>query len=188
MNLIEVRKAAFKWRGGIWTAFYLVIFFLAKPIYEGVLLGLMFVIAGQAIRFWAAGSIGLYRGVEVKASCLVTWGPYAFVRNPLYLGNGIIGLGWAMMAGGWSIPVFIVAFVLIYCFLVIPYEENFLEEKFGDEYLKYKAKTGSLVPRRLPSKEEVKGPFSFEVLLKSERHSLHVTVAGTVLLVTRLWW
>lgn len=100
MNLIEVRKAAFKWRGGIWTAFYLVIFFLAKPIYEGVLLGLMFVIAGQAIRFWAAGSIGLYRGVEVKASCLVTWGPYAFVRNPLYLGNGIIGLGWAMMAGG----------------------------------------------------------------------------------------
>ena len=78
-----------------------------------------------------------------------------------------------MMAGGWSIPVFIVAFVLVYCFLIIPYEENFLEEKFGDEYLKYKAKTGSLVPRRLPSKEEVKGPFSFEVLLKSERHSLH---------------
>ena len=183
MNLIEVRKAAFKWRGGIWTAFYLVIFFLAKPIYEGVLLGLMFVIAGQAIRFWAAGSIGLYRGVEVKASCLVTWG-LTLRQKSLYLGNGIIGLGWAMMAGGWLIR-YLLCFV--YCFLIIPYEENFLEEKFGDEYLKYKAKTGSLVPERLPSKEEVKGPFSFEVLLKSERHSLHVT-SWNCLARDRLWW
>ena len=85
MNLAEIRKAAFKWRGGIWTAFYLVIFFLAKPVYESVLFGLVFVIAGQAIRFWAAGSIGLYRGVEVKASCLVTWGPYALSGIPCIL-------------------------------------------------------------------------------------------------------
>lgn len=92
MNLIEVRKAAFKWRGGIWTAFYLVIFFLAKPIYEGVLLGLMFVIAGQAIRFWAAGSIGLYRGVEVKASCLVTWGLTPSSEIPCIL--AMASLGW----------------------------------------------------------------------------------------------
>ena len=188
MNLTDIRSVAFKWRGGLWTVLYLIILLLAKPTREGIFFGLIFVIAGQMVRCWAAGSIGLYRGVEVKASQLVTWGPYAFVRNPLYLGNGLIGFGWAIMAGGWSVSLFVISFLIIYCFLIIPYEETFLENKFGDSYLRYKTRTGALLIRRWPKKEEISGPFSLEVLLKSEKHSIYVTLVGTILLITRLWW
>lgn len=188
MNLQEVRKTAFKCRGGLWTALYLIILFLAEPTHESIIWGIIFVAAGQAIRFWAAGSIGLYRGVEVKASKLTTWGPYAFVRNPLYLGNGLIGLGWAIMAGGLSVWIFLVSFYIIYCLLIIPYEEGFLQNKFGNEYLSYKDRTGTLIIKRWPKMEEIKGPFSREVLVKSERHSLRVTIVGSLLIVSRLWW
>ena len=135
MNLTDIRSVAFKWRGGLWTVLYLIILLLAKRTREGIFFGLIFVIAGQMVRCWAAGSIGLYRGVEVKASQLVTWGPYAIVRNTLYLGKGLIGIGWAIYGRRMSFSFFVISFWINLLLLIIPHEETFLENKFGDSYL-----------------------------------------------------
>ncbi|MDR1875872.1 MAG: isoprenylcysteine carboxylmethyltransferase family protein [Synergistaceae bacterium] len=188
MNLKTVREKAFQWRGGVWTLLFVLIFLLARPTRRSVLLGLLPVIAGQGLRFWAVGCIGRYRGEHVGAEALVTWGPYAFVRNPLYVGNGFIGLGWGIMAGPWATLAFVATFFLLYTVLIVPHEEAFLLEKFGPAYDRYRDATGRFFPGRWPGKDSMTGAFDGRVLWVSERHSLLTTVGGTLLILGKSLW
>ncbi|WP_029166680.1 methyltransferase family protein [Aminiphilus circumscriptus] len=180
---------AFRLRGGAWSLAYMVLLGLARPTLPSLLAGLVLVFFGQMLRFWGVGCIVRYRGEKVGAERLVTWGPFAFVRNPLYLGNGLIGLGWAL-AGNTHVGVvfFLLLFSLLYILLIIPHEECFLEDRFGVAFAAYRAKTGMLLPKRIPSREELQGTFDVSVLWRSERHSLYVTVLGSALILSRLWW
>lgn len=188
INLSTVRKEAFRLRGGIWTALFLLILLWARPAPSRIFFGLALVVAGQLLRFWAVGCITLYRGEQVKAARLTTWGPYAAVRNPLYVGNGLIGLGWAWMSGPGTALFFLGAFALLYGYLIVPHEEAFLEGQFGQDYRDYKARVGAFFPKSTAFLKGLKGPYDRSVLLRSEVHSLWITVAGTVLILSRLWW
>lgn len=180
-----LRSWAFRMRGGIWTALAVLMLSLGKSGEGLILPGLSFVALGQGIRFWAAGTIKGYRRENVNADVLVTWGPYAIVRNPLYLGNGLIGLGWSLLAGPLAVAVFLICFFLLYGLLIIPHEEAFLEERFGQEYLDYKATTPRLLPFRIPRRGRLRGPFEKSRLWKSERHSLYVTALGTAVFLLK---
>ena len=94
---------AFKCRGLFWAIFAAAALFF--PSSFGVArftIGMGIVLAGQLLRYWAAGYIPKYRTEKIGAPILVTWGPYKWVRNPLYAGNLIMGLGWSLMLGwGW---------------------------------------------------------------------------------------
>ncbi len=63
-----------------------------------------------------------------------------------------------------------------------------MEDRFGVAFAAYRAKTGMLLPKRIPSREELQGTFDVSVLWRSERHSLYVTVLGSALILSRLWW
>ncbi|MDR2527928.1 MAG: isoprenylcysteine carboxylmethyltransferase family protein [Synergistaceae bacterium] len=180
----RLQEKAFHLRGGVWTLLFFAILLLARPTALSALMGLPLVVLGQAFRFWAVGCIGRYRGEWVGAEALATWGPYAFVRNPLYTGNGFIGLGWGLMAGLWATLAFVVIFVLLYTMLIVPHEEAFLLEKFGDEYRHYKERTGRFFPKGWPG-GRIKGSFDTRVLWRSERYSLLTTVVGTFLILAR---
>lgn len=189
--LQKLRAWAFKQRGGIWTVLFLVILVLARPLPGRIVPGLILVLLGQLLRFWGVGCITLYRGEEVKAQRLATWGPYALVRNPLYVANGVLGLGWAWMSGNVPTLVFATAFYVLYGVLIVPHEEAFLARKFGQEYEDYKKRVGRFVPKNF-SREALShvgaGGYDASILLKSEIHSLLVTVVGTALILSRLWW
>jgi protein-S-isoprenylcysteine O-methyltransferase Ste14 len=180
--LARLRAEAFRLRGGLWTLLFAVILLRARPTGFSILSGLPLAVAGQALRFWAVGCIGRYRGERVGAETLTTWGPYAFVRNPLYVGNGLIGLGWGVMAGPLPTLIFALAFFLLYTVLIVPHEEAFLAEKFGAEYNRYRERTGAFFPRFPIQWERVAGPFDRKVLWTSERYSLLTTVAGSFLI------
>jgi protein-S-isoprenylcysteine O-methyltransferase Ste14 len=77
------------------------------------------------------------------ALALVTQGPYAWLRNPMYLAAGLLvaGIGF-LFASDWTIVLLVPAGLLLH-FGVVLREERYLETKFGDEYRRYKAK----VPR-----------------------------------------
>jgi len=175
----------FKLRGGIWTILFLIIFLLAKPTWESFSFGLIFVITGQLFRFWAAGCIGKYRGEVVGANKLVKTGAYALLRNPLYFANGIIGVGWSIIAGWKALLFFVIAFLIVYVLIIIPREESFLRGKFGVEYVDYCRKTGMFYPKVFPVNVISKN-FDFDVLWKSERYSLWMTILGTVLLAIKI--
>lgn len=181
MKLEDLRRWTFRMRGGIWTVLALAILFLGKAGDGFPVAGIIVVFLGQVIRFWAAGSIEGYRRETVNAGFLVTWGPFGFVRNPLYLGNCLIGLGWSLMSGLVPVLFFCGAFVFLYGFLIIPHEEAFLKERFGEEYLEYFARTPKLLPASFPGWDRLQGPFEPSRLWESERHSVYVTLVGTVL-------
>lgn len=180
---------AFKFRGGIWTLFFFVVLFLAEPGRISLFSGLLVVAVGQSIRFWAAGTIKRYRGEKVGAENLVTWGPYALARNPLYVGNGIIGAGWCLMSGSLSaFALFAMVFFMLYVMFVIPYEESFLKRAFPEDFAEYSSRVGRFFPKVFPGAESLVGHFDPGVLWKSERHSLWVTIVGTLLIISRRWW
>lgn len=118
---------------------------VSLPIY---LLLLVFVVAAQVFRTWAAGFVGATaRGRETQAEVLLTAGPYAHVRNLMYLGVLMITTAAAMMSGVWyAAPIAWAAYAFVYS-QVIPYEEAYLRERFSDQYEAY----CRAVPRLLPT-------------------------------------
>lgn len=143
----RVAQIAFKCRGLFWAVFAVgVLIFPGSFSLPRFLSGLLIMLSGQAVRLWAAGYIPKYRTEVIGAPVLVTWGPYKWIRNPLYAGNAVMGLGWALMVGWHWVTAFIAAFLLLYSMIIIPAEEEFLGEKFGDAYIDYKKMVPALIP------------------------------------------
>lgn len=118
---------------------------LAEPSYLTMSQGLVIALVGAAIRTWASGVI-------VKNNELAKTGPYAIVRNPLYVGSFIMGFGVAFMAGSRTlITFFVIFFVFVYGALVRS-EEKFLLSRYGDDFLKYCRQ----VPRFIPEPWKIK--------------------------------
>ena len=88
--------------------------------------------------------------MNVGASSICKSGPYSIVRNPLYIGNMLIYVGFAFVAGSVYV-VTISSITFVYFFiqysLIISLEEEALEEKFGDEYIAYKKLVPSILPK-----------------------------------------
>jgi protein-S-isoprenylcysteine O-methyltransferase Ste14 len=120
-----------------------------------ILAGIIIVGAGMAFRMHSAGYLfGRHIETEIGASFLCSSGPFAYIRNPLYLGNFVIGIGVAVSLNEWyGYALFFVQYALVYSFL-IPYEERYLLEKFGDVYADY----STHVRRFLPKLSSYKGP------------------------------
>jgi protein-S-isoprenylcysteine O-methyltransferase Ste14 len=118
-------------------------FWLAVPSPLSLRLGAILVAVGLLIRGWAAGVLKKDRELAVS-------GPYAFTRNPLYLGSFLIGAG-AVVAGGrpWLGLVFLVYFLWVYG-STIARETGELEERFGDGYRHYRESVPVLLPRVTP--------------------------------------
>lgn len=99
--------------------------------------------AGLVLRGWAAGQLQKNKSLTVS-------GPYAYTRNPLYLGSFLIGLG-VTVAG--AMPVFILAF-LAFFFLVywrtMDEERARLSERFGQQFDRYHAAVPLFFPRFTP--------------------------------------
>jgi len=107
-------------------------------------LGLLLFGLGWALRMWAQKYLG-YR-LRIKRS-ITTSGPYALVRNPIYIGNTLIILGVVIMSEVlWLIPVALLWCGMVYS-LVVRYEEQLLAVKYGGDYLDYLAAARRWLPR-----------------------------------------
>ena len=131
-------------------------------------IGLIFVLLGEAVRtagVAAAGTVTRRRSRDVQR--LVTYGAFAWCRNPLYVGNFLAWIGFTVVSGVfWFIPVAIVIFAIEYT-LIVRYEEGVLESIFGAEYLAYKARTPRWFGR--PPANSTQGQHDWAEALWSER-------------------
>jgi protein-S-isoprenylcysteine O-methyltransferase Ste14 len=101
-------------------------------------------IAGGAL-VGSAGFLAMHRaGTSVDpyrpSTAIVTDGPYRFTRNPLYVGMTLIYAGVAAFANALPAVLLLPAALFVMQRGVIEREERYLERKFGDEYLRYKAR------------------------------------------------
>jgi protein-S-isoprenylcysteine O-methyltransferase Ste14 len=122
--------------------------------------GLCLVLVGLGVRAWAAAFAGRHtRSSEIQGDQLATAGPYAHVRNPIYLGSIILGFGMVLMIGDRRLLTLCLLTFLSLYFGLIPAEEEFLSQKFREEYERYCRNVPRLLPRLTPWPESVKKPF-----------------------------
>jgi protein-S-isoprenylcysteine O-methyltransferase Ste14 len=162
--------------GFVFAVLYL---WLAKPTVESLLIGAGLVIPGLAIR-------GLASGHLQKNEQLATGGPYAYTRNPLYLGSLILSVGFALAARSWWIVGGIVLLFFVIYLPVIRSEENFLRERFP-QFDEYAREVPSLLPRvsRFGNRS---GSFSWDLYWKHREYNATLgAVAIMAALLAKLW-
>lgn len=130
-------------------------------------IGLALIVVGESWRMWGVAAAGTSTRRRSRAvQRLVTYGPFAWSRNPLYNGNFLIWMGFVVISGVlWFLPIAIVLFALEYS-LIVRFEEGVLESTFGEEYLDYKAHTPRWIPR--PPRVHVAGEMSWSGAWRSE--------------------
>jgi protein-S-isoprenylcysteine O-methyltransferase Ste14 len=104
---------------------------LARPTRSSLLIGLPLVLAGEALRVWAAGH--LEKGREVTSS-----GPYRWTRHPLYVGSTLLGLGFGVAANHPVVLALAVGYLAFTLTAAARSEERDLESKFGEAYQVYR--------------------------------------------------
>lgn len=119
---------------------------LSRPTALLLGVGAPLVAAGLLLRGWAAGVIQ-------KETDLATGGPYAHVRNPLYLGSLLLGVGISIAGGHWIWPALFLAFFAAVYIPTMVLEHRLLTQLFGDRYLAYAAAVPAFLPRLSPWRE-----------------------------------
>jgi protein-S-isoprenylcysteine O-methyltransferase Ste14 len=152
----RIGAVLFRHRGWLPVPFLLVPL-LARGVMEPMnwIVGFVLIVLGEIIRLSgvaAAGTVTRRRSRTVQR--LVTYGIFAWMRNPLYVGNFLIWMGFTVISGVlWFIPIAVVLFAIEYS-LIVRYEEGVLESIFGQEYLKYKERTPRWFPHPPGSDED----------------------------------
>ena len=155
----------------------------ARPSSLLFAIGCATVALGEAIRLWAVSHIGaISRTRSDRLGPLIRSGPFAIVRNPLYLGNIALWVGFALSARlVWMVPISIIVLGLEY-HAIVRWEEELLEERRGDEYRAYAAR----VPRWMPSFQSTAsashGSVSWRDTFFSERGTFIAVAVGYLLL------
>ena len=165
----------FKHRGALLAIPAVLLAIFGKPSGASIGLGLPFAFAGEAIRCWAVGYSGATtRADSVTAPNLVTAGPYAYVRNPLYLGNLLTAFGFTIAFTGrnapperWGLLVLALGTMLAVYATIVPHEEQFLRTTFGAKYDEYAARVPRIVPLSRPSAPQ-EGSYDASVIASAE--------------------
>lgn len=125
----------------------------ARTTATGLCWGILLIALGEAIRLWANGYVGAakvnYSASDrgAKVGSLITGGPYAFVRHPLYLGTFLLGAGFFVIVGNLWIGLAGLGFFLFAYGRKMAQEEAVLRHEWGSEGERYQA----MVPRWLPA-------------------------------------
>jgi protein-S-isoprenylcysteine O-methyltransferase Ste14 len=154
--------------------------------------GVAATVLGELIRLWGVHQIGVIsRTRSERLGPLVDGGPFAILRNPLYVGNIALWVGFALTARlVWLAPVILLLLGLEY-HAIVRWEERLLESRFGDAYRAYAAR----VPRWMPTfnrgerrarRERGFAAYSWRETLFSERGTLLAIAAGYLLLWIKL--
>lgn len=149
--------------------------------------GVLVVLLGESIRIWAVHHIGaISRTRSERLGPLIDTGPFSLVRNPLYIGNLLLWIGFTIAAGLiWLVPAVIVLLVLEY-HAIVRWEERLLDSRLGASYRDYLTRVPRWLPRlAAPARAESIGRFTLVETLFSERGTLIAIVAGIVLLAIK---
>ena len=156
--------------GFLFAVFY---FWLARPTWRSIAVGAMVIVPGLLIRARASGHVR-------KNEVLATSGPYAYTRNPLYLGSLLIGLGFCVAARSWWVGVALVVMFFAIYMPVIRDEEAFLRRTFP-EFEEYARRVPRMFPRLTAhsgNESEAPSEFSIDLYLKHREYNALLGAVG----------
>ncbi len=188
-----MKNLIFKYRSYTPIPWVLLILYFSDPKMSYFVIGLPLLILGELIRMWAVSYAGIAtRTLTVGAPSLCTSGPYGFVRNPLYIGNVLIYVGFSFMFGASHeliMAISIFSFFMIQYFIIVSLEEETLFDLFGQEYLIYRENVRAIVPRITPWRNDnISQQSPAAIVFRTERRTLQAIIIMSLLLVVRVFF
>jgi protein-S-isoprenylcysteine O-methyltransferase Ste14 len=191
--LVKFGNWLFHYRNILFPVFYTALFIPSSRIFQGfawsILLGSLFIILGVITRCTTIGLVYIIRGGnkrQIHAEALVTGGVYQLCRNPMYLGNILLIIGFGIFANSLIFSVIFAPLFIAFYYAIIKAEENFLLKKFGVVFEKYKNSSNALLPKLSDVKQAFVGhQFNFKRVINKEHNSLFLYISGILLL---LWY
>ena len=151
----------------------------SRPTSHSLALGLPLGLLGLALRAWAAGCLA-------KNRQLATGGPYAYTRNPLYLGTLLVAAGLVIASRNIGLGILFVAVFLLVYLPVIQLEEQHLRTLFP-EYATYAERVPALWPRLTPAPTRNSNPFHIALYLRNQEYQAGAAFgAGMLYLLWRV--
>lgn len=152
----------------------------SDPTVRSLTVGLPLSLAGLVLRAWAAGCLA-------KNRALATGGPYAYTRNPLYVGTLMVAAGLAIASRSLGLGVLFTAVFLLVYLPVIQLEEQHLRTLFPD-YAAYAAAVPALWPRLTPAPAKNADPFRWSLYTRNQEYQAGIGwAAGLLLLVWKVF-
>lgn len=177
----------FKYRSYTPIPFVLLMVVFQNATITTMLVGLAIALVGESFRLWGVSHAGSETRTTngVGGTFLVVSGAFAYVRNPLYVGNMLMYLGIGIMS--WALFPYLQIIALAFFFwqytVIIKEEEDFLRSKYGKSYEDYCA----FVPKLIPSFVRYKNPgleqpeYQFKKGIRSERRTFQAF--GIIILI-----
>ncbi len=148
----------------------IILFYLAKPGLSWFIPGAVITLFGEGLRLWAAGHLR-------KNKQLTATGPYAYVKNPLYIGTLLITIGYSAMAK--NVYIMIAGFVWFFIYYA-PYKKKQENEKligsFGQPWIEYDKAVPDYVPRLSPYPGRGANRWSYDVVKENSEHETAAAV------------
>ncbi len=195
---ITLGKFFFKYRNAFFPIVYVCLILFTRPgLFWGnaqwdkfaCALGVLLALSGQAFRILVIGFAYIRRGGKdgkVFAESLVQTGFYAHTRNPMYVGNYLILLGFVLLYGSlWGYILVLPLFTLIY-YAIVKNEESYLKQTFGQEYAAYEASVSRFIPNFRGIKNSLqKYHYDWKKVLSKEYGTISLLLAA--ILIVLIW-
>jgi len=156
------------------------ILLLVRPTPASLLLAAPFALLGEGLRVWASGHIE-------KLHVLATGGPYAYTRNPLYLGSLLLIVGVAVASASPWVGLIAVLYVAVFYPGMVKGEARRMAGKHGDAYAAWAASVPLFLPRLTPAGPRASS-FSWARVLANREWQAALVVPGAALLLLGVYW
>ena len=167
----RVKRIIYAWRVRSGLIFALAALVFAKPSLYSLLIAFGLAILGLALRTWACGNLK-------KEKELTTSGPYRYTRNPLYLGNLILGIAIVIAAQSWLVLVFFLVYFMIFYPVLVHVEKERMAGLFPERYQEYSTEVPLFLPSLRARIASVNSRFDWDLYKKNKEYR---ALLGTVL-------
>jgi protein-S-isoprenylcysteine O-methyltransferase Ste14 len=170
-----------RWRVRVGYPVGIAAFWFAKPQPRWLFCGVGIAALGLLLRSYAAGHLR-------KHKQLATSGPYAYTRNPLYLGSVLLAAGFSVASHTWISTALLAAYLIVFYPIVIRREQRELKTLYGDAFVEYASKVPPFWPRLSPATSSGER-FSWALYRRNREYeaAIGLVVAMAILWLLMLW-
>src|SRR5712692_3215630 len=168
-----------RWRVRLGYPLAIAVLAFSRPTRRSILFGALVGALGLLVRAYAAGYLH-------KQEVLTVTGPYAYTRNPLYLGSAILALGAGIATRSWISAIILIVYFAVFYSVVMQREAKELELRHGASFGEYASAVPLFIPRLTPAKLPGGSAGSFSLAQYKKNHEWQGAVGFLFLLLVLL--
>ncbi len=171
-----------RWRVRLGYPLAIAVLYFSLPTPRSILVGALAGVIGLSVRAYAAGYLH-------KQEVLTVTGPYAYTRNPLYLGSGILALGAGIATRSWTSALILFVYFAVFYSIVMRREARELHLRHGASFEEYARAVPLFIPRLTAAKllGDSAGSFSFAQYKKNHEWQAAVGFLFLLLVLMLIW-